>query len=355
MSHIDPNIVDLEKRLLGEIHGRIGVFTNDSVDNGTTFNNTFGTGAGITAGLVRGIGKEEVHNKYPNEIEYYACAFELIDSNGNTKSFFSFPVMPSSINIHKEGHVSIQKTMAGVVIHSNPTFNPFPIQLSGNFGRRFRKIMSFDKKVVNETKAETKDAIGYTTTGTNQLKNVDINDGNTTFSSDYKTGYGNMKLLENILLKSKELDSNSRPYRLLFYNLSFNHIYMVEMENMVFSQSRETNAIWNYSLSLRAVAPSYAIFKASRKASSIKNILNFNKMNKDFNNQSEGIMSLLDVNGRNTTKMRRIMEKQLKSRALGLTNDTGKSAITVIQQLASNPNNADDFIVNVGENLLNFI
>jgi len=247
MSNIDPNIIDLEKRLLGEIHGRIGVFTNDSVDNGTTFNNTFGTGAGITAGLVKGVGKEEVHNKYPNEIEYYACALELVDSNGDTKSFFSFPVMPSNINIHKEGHISIQKTMAGVVVHSNPTFNPFPIQLSGNFGRRFRKIMAFDKKVVNESKSDAFEPIGNTLTGTNQLSEAKIS-ANASFSTDYKTGYGNMKLMEKLLLKSKELDSNSRPYRLLFYNLSFNHIYMVEMENIMFSQSRETNAIWTYSL-----------------------------------------------------------------------------------------------------------
>lgn len=354
MSNIDPNIVDLEKRLLGEIHGRIGVFTNDSIDNGTTFNNTFATGAGLTAGLVQGIGKEEVHNKYPNEIEYYACALELLDSNGDTKSFFSFPIMPQSLNMNKESHINIQKTMAGVVIHNNPTFNPFPIQLSGNFGRRFRKIISFDKKVINETKKSSTDAIGTTTTGVNVLNEVDIH-SKSSFSTDYKTGYGNMKLLEKILLKSKELDEYGRPYRLLFYNLSFNHIYMVEFQTMSFSQSRETNIIWNYNLTLNAVAPYYAIIGKSKKSSSMKNILNFNKMNKDFNNQSEGIMSLLDVNGRNSTKIRRILEKHIKAKALNSTGDSGISAVTVIQQLSGNPNNMDDFIVNLGENILNTI
>ena len=57
MSALDPNIIALEKKLLSQYHGNSKITT--SLTSGQT--------------NVQSIqGKESIHARYPNEIEYYA-------------------------------------------------------------------------------------------------------------------------------------------------------------------------------------------------------------------------------------------------------------------------------------------
>lgn len=342
--NIDPNIIDLENRLLGEYNGRVGVFTNDSIDNGSSFNSAVALG-GATLGYKQAVGKEETHLRYPDEIEYYACAIEIINSSGKTIDFFSFPVMPSSISIPKEGHNTIQKTLGGITVHGNPTFHPFNFQISGNFGRRFRRVSTSSSMGNSETTQDN---------GKFMLKEVKVK-GHKPFSTEYKTGYGNCKTLERVVLMSKKLDENNRPYIMIFYNLSFNQKFVVELGNITFSQTRESNMIWNYNLNMNAVAYASTVMSYEKIKKSLKNITDYNRINKDFNNQSEGIMSLLNPNSRSSTTIRRILESQLRNKSMNLLSSRQQNGVTLIKQLSGNPSNTDDFIVNSTQNILNYM
>lgn len=358
MSVLDPNIIDLEKRLLGEMYGRVGIFTNDSLAGGTLDEQVPITG-GISLGSVSAQsttsvrGKEAIHAKYPNEIEYYACAFELLDSDRKTSTFFSFPIMPSGISIQEPSITNVQKTMGGVVISENPTFIPFNISLNGNFGRRFRKITKsddFDSGLSDDVEDKPTEIEG------NVLQGVTIEGNTNQYSSDYKTGYGSTKMLQKLLRNSKQLDGLGKPRFLVFYNLSFNQEFVVEITNRAFAQSRDSNAIWNYNIQMIAVAPATVLFTDAQLKDKMANLTDFKKKNNDFSNQSEGIKSLLDPNSRSQTTVRRILEKQIRSRAANLVGNKVNNSLNAFTQLyPKDNNNGDNFVINIGEGLLNAI
>lgn len=347
----NPKATDLGRRLLGEIHGRVGIFSSDSVNNGSftppfesegnrPFSKTIGNSKfGVTAGYQKALGREALFAMYPDEIEYYAVSLEITDNKGVTEEFFSFPVMPNQIRMTHPYNGSIIKTMSGVVVNNTTTFVPFDIMISGNFGRKFRKNRPQTNKQED----------------TSSQSDATVTAKRNTFSSDFKTGYGNTKMLEKLFLKSRELDKYGRPYRLIFYNLAFNSIMLVEMMQPSFYQTSDVNGIWQYELSMKAVAPAYALFSKERLFNSMKDLLDFNRKNNELATQSEGLKSLLKPEGRNITRLRRIVERQIKSRALNAIGDQQESALVAMTQLTSNPNNIDEFIVNTSSNVLNTI
>lgn len=361
-STLDPNIPDLEKRLLGEIHGRFGLFTKDSLTNvGDQLDNVVASVGNKNLELVFGNshakGMEAVHSQYPNEIEYYACAFELLNSKGETVEFFSFPVMPSSMRYTHSSKSHISKTMGGVTITTNSTFLPFQIAINGNFGRRFRRIMKVED--ISSVSKGTSDVSRYSEDGninsTNTLRGVQITPRDEMFSTDYKTGYGSTKILESIMLKSQRSDIYYGSHKLIFYNLSFNQAHMVEIVSHDYGMTKDLNRIWSYNLAMRAVAPASAIMKKTGVDSSIANLLSFSKKNKEFGDQTLGIKNLLDPTGRENTLVRRTLEKQIRSRANNLIGFKTTNAFNAVKQLVSDPNNADNFLVSASEGLLNRI
>ncbi len=180
-------------------------------------------------------GMQRLANLYPDEFEYYLCRLELRDSQDQTKSFFYFPVMPSSISESNNPIKNIKKTSSGVTVLKNDTFVPKDISLSGNFGRKFKTITSegLHTAIVGEINLNTN---GY-------------------FSETIKTGFGALKLLEKIIDRSELMDEYNKPHILIFTNLAWQTTYVVENMNIQFSQSQEQNIIWNYSLQFKAVMP----------------------------------------------------------------------------------------------------
>lgn len=366
MSFLDPNIIDLEKKLLGEYYGKTNVISNDTgielPDQLQNLQSSITNKNNLSVGSSKPLGAEDLHLQHPNEIEYYACAFELINSKGDTEKFFSFPVMPNSITINKTSNTNISKTIAGVVVSSNPTFVPFDINLSGNFGRRFRRILKTPKteapkKKLSKTSTGTRVSKEF---GTGQidyvLNGVTVSGKANMFSTDYKTGYGNMKILEALIEKSQSSDENYRPYKLIFYNLSFNQRYMVEVTGITFTQTKELNRIWQYSMNLKVVAPADSIKPYENSKQSLKYILDFKNKNREFSEQTNMINGLLKEKGSfETTAIRQMLERQLKGRLQNAIdkNRYGVNGISAIQLLVQNPNNIDDFIANSGEGLLN--
>lgn len=188
------------------------------------------------------IGKIGLHTMFPDDFELYICAFELVDYQDNVIKYFSFPVLPRQIRITKRNLVNITRTAGGLVDMTDPRFNPVDISIDGNFGRSFKLVVNdvFQKEInLAFNKKLTKQ----------NLKNI-INE----YDHLVKTGYGCCKILENIFEESKKMDDGNFR-KLYFHNLSFNSLYMVEIENLSFSQSEESNMIWSYSAKMLGISP----------------------------------------------------------------------------------------------------
>ena len=189
--------------------------------------------------LLGEIGQLGLHVKYPDEFEYYLCALELVNpATKETLMYFVFPIMPSSEEFSKSFLANTRLTAGGSITVMSPIFEPFEFQLDGSFGRDF-------KWVAGET--ATNLVSGFASKKTFEEKFTYFND-------KVKTGYACHKMLEKIILESMVLDDNGLRH-LYFYNQAFNQRYIVQVVNMRFRQDVNTNMIWNYSLTLRAIAP----------------------------------------------------------------------------------------------------
>lgn len=207
------------------------------------------------AGALTTIGKAALNVKFPDEFELYVLAFELTDSLGKTLKYFIFPVNPSSIDESKPYIVNIKKTQGGVSVLSSNQFNPVDINLSGSFGRKFRVLLGGD---YTDFISSFKDESGSITKSSFKKRTKEF------FDERVKTGYGSCKVLESIIEASKELDVFGKPKVLIFHNLALGNSYIVKTTNLRFTQSQESNMIWNYSLSLKGVAK-LSSFSSSRE------------------------------------------------------------------------------------------
>lgn len=209
--------------------------------------NKSGLGSGTTSvyqnalSIVSTMGKAAIHAIFPDDFEYYMCGLELIDSQGNTRAYMNFPVMPNNIMENKTQIATITKTNHGVVTQFNSSFNPRDISVQGTFGRKLR--------LVTNTYAPNDDK-GFSLFSTG----VSAIDMFTAQKMSIHTGYGLVKILQKIVLESQKLDRYSKPYMLIFYNYALNTHYIVEVMQDSYSQSMENNAIWYYSLEMKAVA-----------------------------------------------------------------------------------------------------
>jgi len=199
--------------------------------------------------LLEQMGKAALNVRYPNEFEMYICAFELMDQKGNTLKYFIFPVMPSQIDEAEPTLTNIKKTLSGVSVLSSPTFVPVDINLSGNFGRKFRVLLGTDMVDFLQSFVAPE---GGVTTESFQKGVVSV------FDDRVKTGYGCIKILQDIIRESNTVDD--RGYRrLIFYNLAFGSSYVVKPLSFKMSMSQDVNMIHQYSLSMKAIAPLSAI------------------------------------------------------------------------------------------------
>jgi hypothetical protein len=294
--------------------------------------------------------KELLNAKYPDEIEYYACALELIDSAGTTVNFFSFPVMPTNIQQPEISNTNIKKTHTGVAITSAATFTPFDIQINGNFGRMFRKISNQDN--INSNRTQNSSRFGFN----GNMRNITVTP---MFSSEYKSGYGNIRILQELCRSSKLPDGNSKPQKLIFYNLSLNSHYMVEVMNFTLSMTRDMNFIWNYSLSMKAVAPASAVLQNSNF--SIKELRSFSKKNVAMSSQSSSISSLLSAGNKdNQTPIQKKLSQPQKGikKLLKSVTDTavGNSAYNYLITFTQHSIENNEFLASIGHNsILNHI
>ena len=202
------------------------------------------------------VGKAAIHAAMPDDFEYYLCSLELVNHKDERKGFLSFSVMPEQIS---ESYTPIQtmiKTHNAVVTLFNDSFAPVDINIAGTFGRKIRLLLNYKDPWI-QTGGRQFLALNF-----GKVAGVDVG---------VKTGYGMTKILQHILNVSSKTEAESgKPYYLKFYNYALNTAYLVDVVNYTVNQSMGSNMIWNYQMTLRAVAPLSSFSNVGNK---MKNLL----------------------------------------------------------------------------------
>lgn len=205
--------------------------------------------SGITnaISIVEKMGESALHMLAPDNFECYQCSLELLDCDKKQIGFISFVVMPNNLSETWHPIQTQTKTKAGLITNFNDSFAPLDITLQGTFGRRFRLVTG----LVDPSPKKWN--------GWGNFFNGNMGRAMFGFETAYKSGYGLTKVLKFILEKSATLDSQGRPYILLYNNYAFNTSYVVDVVSSSFNQSIENNRIWFYEIALKAVAPGDSI------------------------------------------------------------------------------------------------
>lgn len=214
------------------------------------------------------IGGAVLHALYPNDFPFYACAMELVDSQGNTVDYFLWPINPEEIRETQPENTNVRKTIGGVNVVKNPTFNPGQITIRGNFGRNFKILVGGEQIIFAGFAFSIKNG-RFNVTPPNLLENPVPQ-----FSTFAKTGYGCIKILEAMKRKAKQLDEFQKPYSLYLYNPILGNNYQVEFRDFSPMQDNGAhNMIPAYNITLTTIAPLESLL--SRKAnlqSALRNI-----------------------------------------------------------------------------------
>lgn len=195
--------------------------------------------------LIKTFDRKTVSSVYPNDIEVYLCALELVDSNRNTEAYFVFPIQPSSIQKSEPTRTNIKKSMSSTTILRNSSFIPQEISIKGNFGRKFKILNGLDGFGFGNAIG---DSLGAFKSASFEVPS---------FSYSIKNGFGCIKLLQGIFQSSQKSDKYGKSKRLIFYNLGLGETYMVTIppSGYSFSQTEDQNMIWSYQANMTIVAP----------------------------------------------------------------------------------------------------
>jgi hypothetical protein len=228
------------------------------------------------------VGRTILSTKYPSDFEMYIMSLELTDSEGRTIDYFSFPVMPQQITKTENKKVNIKKSASGVTVLISDSFTPSDLVIKGNFGRSFKLLLK--PNVSSEEGYGFKGFFGNT-----HVEKAKLDSG-------IKTGFGCIKILQDIIDKSIQLDSKGRPNRLYLYNMALSESYLVSITPQGFnlSQTYDSNMIWNYSLSLSILAPLEAIIHPST-ATAVTELMKASIIQNSANQLASDLISILKL------------------------------------------------------------
>ncbi len=199
-------------------------------------------------GLFSSLGKTVTHLLHPNDFELYVFALELIQlKTGKTLAYFVFPINPQSFSLDKTYRHSLVTTQGGTTLFRSSVFQPIDFSIQGSFGRDFKILLG--------------DVYTPLTSGFTSFKELSKQ-----FDAKLKTGYGCIKILEDIINQYSLVDEQG-PRGLIMYNFMMNHRYYVNPSNLKISQDLQSNMIWNYSLNLKLLSPVSIILNDSESNS----------------------------------------------------------------------------------------
>lgn len=191
----------------------------------------------------------------PHDFEYYMVALELTDSDNRTIDYFTFPILPQSIQKTEPKRTNVKQSASGITVLTDTGFTPQQITLKGNFGKSF-------KLLINAKDTDTA-CVAYSISGgrydliQSQSKTLGTNISALGFDASVKTGFGALNILRAIISKSNGIDDKGRPFKLIFYNMALGESYLVVVpqNGLVIEQNMTSNGIWSYNLSLTIVSP----------------------------------------------------------------------------------------------------
>lgn len=227
--------------------------------------------------LFQTVGRSAAAALFPNDFEVYITALELVDSSNKTTDYFLFPLNPQTISESENQILNIRKTAGGISTTSTETFMPTIVNMSGDFGRKFKilvgqNIIDFKAFFFSENK---------------------FNSSAQTFNDTVKNGYGCIKILEKIIKKSNQLDQNGQPYFLYLYNLSFGKVYLVKcVSQPTFNCTMDKNMIWSYNIQFQTLAELSQI-KSKNDTLSNLTLLGFSQVQKALNKSVGDISTTL--------------------------------------------------------------
>ena len=201
-------------------------------------------------GRLLSIGRRLFHVLFPNDVEYYLITLELSTrEDGRIIDTFTFPITPSSIDESFTSNTSVRKTVSGITVLHNNTFQMYNITLSGSFGVDLKFMSS--RGIIPLT--------GFLQTGVlNTTVPQERRDLERQFGREFnrivKTGYGAIRVLEKMVHFSRQFDDKNAAFVLRYYNnISGNH-FIVIVNSFTKNMDENQNFIWNYTLNMTAVA-----------------------------------------------------------------------------------------------------
>ena len=154
--------------------------------------------------------------------------------------------------------------------------------------------------MILSTKGPTGSAVAYSTSrGVYDLyqaksKSLIVNYPN--FDVGVKSGFGAMNLLRAIIAKSNGIDDQGLPFRLYFYNMALGESYLVTVPSnglTLNTDADNSNTLWNYNLTLTAIAPLSLVLSKKAYEGSLKNSLQTGIIQKGVNVLSNQLGSLI--------------------------------------------------------------
>ncbi len=248
------------------------------------------------------LGRGLLSVQYPQDIEMYLVAMELVDSNGDTEQYFVFPVNPSSIQKTEQNRTNIKKSASGTTILVSSATNPSELSIKGDFGRSF-KILTNPK--------DSDFTFGFFSSNTKDKFEVGVSE----LDTSVKSGFGCIKILQSMVKKTSQLGKNNKPYRLYFYNMALGESYLVSVPQggLILNQSTDRNMVWEYSLNMMILAPLESIKLSSGTESSLSSILSSKTIQNGVNTLASEISNVLTIMSDVTDKFKLITGYDIES------------------------------------------
>lgn len=196
-----------------------------------------GENLNILGSSINNVSRITLNSLYPKEFEAYLISLELVDYNDNIEEYFTFPVNPNYISKVDPRVKSIDRTFGAIIVNKSDQFVPKDIILKGNFGRDFKVVLRHKGEVTF-----------------NSLLNKSAFVSSEEFNPIIKSGYGSLKILQNICEKS-EMSINGLHNKLFFHNYLLGESYLVEVIDFTQDQSLASNMMWGYTLRLKVISP----------------------------------------------------------------------------------------------------
>lgn len=194
---------------------------------------------GSTTDILSQSGTAILNALFPKEFDLYLLSLELVElSPGGVErqvDYFTFPINPDSISKRESYVKNVERSLDRVVVMRLPGFMPQEITIKGNFGKSF--------KILNRERLRT-DCVEI-----NDFSSLYTNAEASTF---IKSGYGSLKVLQEICYNSNSLN----PLRKLYlHNFMLGEDHQVEVIDLQVDTDKSSNMIWSYTLRLKTVAP----------------------------------------------------------------------------------------------------